>query len=209
MIPKIFNIFWFGGKSYPYPQYFEGLKRLHPGWAVNVWAEGNVPLNLLHKKIRGIVLNPDVSPNYKSDCCRVNVLQNIGGVHVDPDFEFFRAITDDILQNDSFCGYAFQHWKSGYKHPNSGLFGTIPKGKWINELMDAFLLKLDAVTVDALCHAPIVSLNMTDELLKCDKIYEPDVFQQGYPTLPQSYSRHHWGGSKTGGWWSELKNKKV
>ncbi len=204
MIPKKIHIFWFGRKPYPYPEYLSLLKRFHHGWEINVWNEDNIDKTVLHSRIRKIVNSPNVSPNYKSDCCRFNYVQKIGGVHVDPDFEFFKPIDDNILNCESFCGYAYKHWKTGYRHPNSGLFGTIKNGKWINNLVKEFIKKINDISIDSLCKMPVINLNMTEELLKCEKIYEPEYFHMGDKNL-ESYSKHHWGGSS--GWYKELKNE--
>lgn len=203
MIPKKIHIFWFGKKPYPYQGYLDGLRELHRGWEVTVWNEDNIDKRLLHREVRRILKDENVSPNYKADCCRFDYLQKIGGIHVDPDFEFFKTIDDRFLQCDSFCGYAYKHWKTGYKHPNSGLFGTIKRGKWINDTVNALLNKFNKdITIESLYSLPVVSLNMTEELLKCERIYEPEAFQTGDRSLSGSYSKHHWGGSE--GWRREL-----
>jgi mannosyltransferase OCH1-like enzyme len=200
MIPKIFNQAWFGETPYPYGDWLVELADLHPGWQINTWNERNIPREKLHPNTIEVINTQGICENYKSDIFRWDIERVIGGIYADADFEFFKCF-DPLLGHECFCGESYPG------HPQCALFGTIPNGEWVKNVFNAVLEKFDTLTIRELSEPPAVSFNMTKEIKKCDKIYEPKIFQLGYRVWPESYSRHHWMGSQ-GGWYSKL-NKKV
>ena len=103
-IPRIIHYCWFGGKEKP-----EIVKRCIKSWKdilvdyeIKEWNESNFDINS----------NLFVKQAYEagkfafvSDFVRVNALYNYGGIYLDTDVEVFKSF-DDLLDNDSFWGFA-------------------------------------------------------------------------------------------------------
>ncbi len=129
-IPKIIHQIWIGPN--PLPEKFkwmiESWKKFHPNWKYKLWTNEDLKnFNLINKTAF------DSSKNWgqKSDILRYEILNKLGGVYVDIDFECLKNF--DIL-HDSFefyCGLLCET-----DHIANGIIGTIANHPVIRDCIE-------------------------------------------------------------------------
>jgi len=100
-IPKIIHQIWLGDK-YPekYHYYTEKLMKINKGWEYKLWTDADVD----SFKLKNIKLFNNISNlGAKSDIFRYEILERIGGVYIDTDFDSVKSF-DDLLYLDFFAG---------------------------------------------------------------------------------------------------------
>lgn len=95
-IPKIIHQIWLGKN--PFPQKFKRITQkwiqMHPGWQYKLWTDSNVnEISLINKKF----FYESTNMGERSDILRLEILDQIGGLYVDVDYECLRSF--DILNH--------------------------------------------------------------------------------------------------------------
>jgi len=103
MIPKTIHYCWFGGKQKPklVEHCISSWKRHMPDYDIMEWNEDNYD-------IRKCRFMSDAYNEKKwafvSDYCRIDVVNQFGGIYLDTDVEVIKSF-DDLLRYQMFCGY--------------------------------------------------------------------------------------------------------
>jgi hypothetical protein len=204
MIQKIFHHIWIGNKTYEFPEYRESWIKCHPDYEFKMWDDSNLPKEVLSKETINIIENNQIAPVSKGDSLKFDLVRIFGGVFLDMDMECLKPI-DAMFENDEFAAEGIPG------HIDTGVFGSIAEGSWINDLsrtinnnilnnMDAacnMYMDKDFFKNFALCGVR----SLKDKLILCKKIYPPEIF---YPKegalIDNSYSIHHYSKTQTGRW---------
>jgi mannosyltransferase OCH1-like enzyme len=101
VIPRVFHRIWLGPDPMPeeYVRLGETWKRNHREWEHHLWAETNLPTDLrpeMYELLR--------RPAERADILRLELLERLGGVYVDADFESLRPIDPLLDDVDCFLG---------------------------------------------------------------------------------------------------------
>lgn len=122
-IPKIIHQIWVGPD--PFPEKFKAWQKSWEalGWEYHLWTDAEVKdFPLLNRKLY------EQEKNYgaKADILRIEILNQIGGLYVDVDFECIRPEQFNILHEsyDFYCGITPLDCKSLML--NNALIGSIP-----------------------------------------------------------------------------------
>jgi len=100
-IPKIIHQIWLGGElPKKYDKYVEKLKKINSNWEYRLWTDNDIELFGL-KNIK--LFNNIKNLGAKSDILRYEILERIGGLYVDVDFDFIKPF-DDLCHLDFFAG---------------------------------------------------------------------------------------------------------
>ena len=124
-IPKIIHQIWLGS---PLPKKETSLTKTwaahHPDWLYILWREKDIEqLKLHNKKLY------DATHNFgeKSDLARIEILERIGGLYIDTDFECLKPFDELVHRCDFFAGISFVIPKSDTVFETfNGLIGSIP-----------------------------------------------------------------------------------
>ena len=129
-IPKIVHQIWLGGAL---PKAYEGWtgswRRMNKDWEYRFWDE---------KAIRKFGLRNDrafrLSRSYgaKSDIARYEILERLGGVYIDTDFECLKPFDEISQQCTFFAGIIF----GDAPVINNGLIGSVPGHALIKRAVD-------------------------------------------------------------------------
>lgn len=110
MIPRIIHQIWLGDKPIPEDQsrYIQGWRDKHPDWQYVLWTDANLP----QMQNRALF---DASDNcgWRSDILRYEILQQIGGVYVDTDFECLKNIAPLVACANMVLGGTFPNQPMG------------------------------------------------------------------------------------------------
>lgn len=118
MIPKKFHQIWLGPNPLPkeFEKYQKTWKKFHPGWEFLFWTEENLPEDLdrieIYEKLR--------SPVERSDLLRLEVVNKLGGIYIDTDFECIRSVEPLIADIDFFLAYLNEN------RTNNAIIGSVP-----------------------------------------------------------------------------------
>lgn len=134
-IPKTFHRVWLGGAE---PQWLARLAGTwsdrHPDWELVEWTDDNVAtlFPLINQSLFDRA--PAIAPNHvgqlRSDILRLEILQRLGGVYVDSDFECLRSI-DDLVAGEE-CFFA---WEVQDRWVNNAIVGAMPEHPFISRLI--------------------------------------------------------------------------
>src|SRR6185437_602159 len=94
IIPKIVHQIWIGPKPLPEEtkEYQKSFHKYLPGWEYKLWTEKEIEqLELINKDLYLKTINP----GEKSDIGRLELLYQFGGVYLDADCEWLKAL--DVL----------------------------------------------------------------------------------------------------------------
>lgn len=100
-IPKIIHQIWLGGK-FPekYVYYRDKMMDINKGWEYKLWTDDDVDgFGLKNIKLFNNIKNLGA----KSDIFRYEILERLGGVYIDTDFDTVKSF-DDLLHLDAFAG---------------------------------------------------------------------------------------------------------
>lgn len=100
MIPRVLHRIWIEGAiPAEFETYWQAWERLHPGWELRTWRDGD--LGWLTNRAQ---YEMAVHAAQKADVARYDILARYGGVYVDCDVEPLRSL-DDLLGYRAFAGY--------------------------------------------------------------------------------------------------------
>lgn len=174
-IPKIIHQIWIGSKiPAKYEKWRLSWSKMNPEFEYKLWDE---------KSILGFGLENEraylATQNYgaKSDIARYEILNRIGGIYADTDFECLRPLTDRFLKKSFFAGLIFD------KEPilGNGIMGAAPS----SILMD---LMVRETGIPQKTHSPDAIMNsvgpgkLTEVFFKNIKKLETDsiIFPSDY-----------------------------
>lgn len=132
MIPHIIHYCWFGPaeKSELIRKCIASWHRYHPDWEIKEWNETNYDVNKI----------PYIQEAYRQkkwafvvDYARFDILNQCGGVFLDADVEFVRAIPDEYMEYEAFTGF-----ESGHKIAPGLIYASIPHQKMLQEIMEDY-----------------------------------------------------------------------
>ena len=133
MIPKIIHYCWFGRGEMPELalKCIESWHKYMPDWEYMLWNEDNFDINSNVYTRQAYEARKFA---FVSDYVRLKVLNDIGGVYMDVDFQVYKSF-DDLLYNKAFAGF------EGSK-TNPVMMGVIASesgGEWVKEQLDNYL----------------------------------------------------------------------
>lgn len=152
LLPRCFHYVWLGPKAlHPIMQEWQDKwRRLHPGWEVRVWRDSpDLPPYLLACGDQLVECRyPDYlasCPTYskRSDVWRYEILEQLGGVYLDTDFEPVRPL-DRILDGvAAFAGLCRTRYGWGDDCPEGrvktevgcSIMGCVPHHPWLVDLV--------------------------------------------------------------------------
>lgn len=100
-IPKIIHQIWLGSDlPERYKKYIEKCQKINPNWEYKLWTDSDIKkFSLKNEKLYYNINNLGA----KSDILRYEILERIGGLYVDIDFDFVKPF-DDLCYLDFFAG---------------------------------------------------------------------------------------------------------
>lgn len=103
LIPKRIHRIWLGGSTMGRREreYGRRWERLHPGWEMMLWHEGNLPEDL---SLRGLIDSMNVTA-MKSDALRYELLYRYGGIYLDVDVEPLKNVEPLLGGVELLLGY--------------------------------------------------------------------------------------------------------
>ena len=128
MIPKIIHQIWLGDK--PKPEMMQTWIDKNPDYEYKLWTEDNLP-----ELVAPVHFHACPSLAGKSDILRYQLLLMYGGIYIDADCECITPLTDDLLDNDSFCCWENEYVRNGLMA--NTVLGAIPDCKLMVKLIDA------------------------------------------------------------------------
>jgi len=132
-LPKKIHQIWFGGKLPDrYKIYCDTWKRFHPEWEYRLWTDKDVDsIDLPNRDLFNSIKNV----GQKSDFFRYHVLNQLGGIYVDTDFECLKSF-NSLSYVDFFVGIGFPHTVELY----IGLIGSIPHHPIIEHIVKKMIV---------------------------------------------------------------------
>jgi mannosyltransferase OCH1-like enzyme len=168
MIPSVLHNVWIGEKI-PTFDFTPTWRDAMPNFRITNWRDENIEAEFRNDKTYKY-LKKHYGPTMISDYVRLCILKKYGGVYADLDVMFLKDIKN-FLSNPAFCTYQFPHipenkklkktptglslrdcvnnFVNVYNFYNTDIYlcnnliGSEPRGKFINEMLDAFLEQLD------------------------------------------------------------------
>lgn len=152
-IPRTLHYVWLGDQAM-HPLMQEWQKRwaeLHPGWEIKTWREiPGLPRHLLASGDELVECRcPDylaACPTYakRSDVWRYDILEQLGGVYLDTDFEPVKNIEPLLEDCQAFAGLCKTVYDWSDVDPagktklevGCSIMGTIAHHPWLRELVD-------------------------------------------------------------------------
>lgn len=201
-IPRILHRIWFGGPLPPELRaYGRSWEERHPGWEHVLWSEENLPP--LHNQDlfdRAEEIAPRNVGQLRSDIARYELLQRLGGVYVDCDFEC-RLPLDDLLRGIK----SFAAWEVSGRWINNAILGAVPGHPFLGALVEGLELSVERFRG----HRP----NRMSGPQYLTRIYRRhggltvfpkdwfypylyDELERGQERFPQAYAIHHWANKR-------------
>lgn len=133
-IPKIIHQIWLGGE-FPdrYVELRDRMMKINSGWEYKLWTDKDIePFKLKNSKLFNNIKNLGA----KSDILRYEILERIGGVYIDIDFDCVKHF-DDLLTLDFFAG----NGHVGEPEVFNSIMASSPNYKYITALVNELLKK--------------------------------------------------------------------
>ncbi len=208
MIPKIIHYCWFGNGALPQltVDCINSWKKYLPDYEIKVWDEENFDINN-YRFAREAYAERKFA--FVSDVCRLHALHTDGGIYLDTDVEFIKALPDEILSKNAFTGFEDNLLIS------SAIMGSEKGGEWVSDLLkhyeDRSFYRANG-SLDTLPNTEIITSFMKDkkgitvnnkyqDLKGYCVIYPSDYFcPKSWKTLkinitPSTICIHHFAGS--------------
>jgi mannosyltransferase OCH1-like enzyme len=143
-VPKILHYIWLGDKPmHPLMiQWREQWKRLHPSWEIRMWAEGKN----IGELASGTQILKSRHPRLLEQCChlsqrsnvwRYDLVEQLGGVYLDTDFQPVKNIDAIVDPWPAFAGKAWVNHVDGLRLETAcSLFGAVAHHPWVQDLND-------------------------------------------------------------------------
>jgi len=127
-IPKIIHQIWLGSDvPKRYDLYREKLIKINPNWEYKLWTDNDVDdFGLKNIKLFNNIKNLGA----KSDILRYEILERIGGLYVDADFDFIKPF-DDLCHLDFFAGNGHVQEPEVF----NSIMASIPNHKYVSNLV--------------------------------------------------------------------------
>jgi len=193
-IPKIIHQIWLGGDlPSDEKQRCEKIKNSLPkDWSYKLWRDEDIHSIGEFKNIKEF--NTTTCLGQKSDLLRLEILNNIGGIYIDTDFEVYKKF-DCLLDLDFFCGIAYD------REPNlmNSILGSSPGNSFIQKLiqLDKPLAWKDSIEVMDTTGPYLLTRKFFSEIDKNKNIVAfPNSFFYPWPnfnickTLGHDYNRY-------------------
>ena len=194
-IPKVIHYIWLG-QTPMHPTmtiWRERWARLHPSWTIKVWKETDRPDRLacndesVECRHSAYLLKcPTLAK--RSDVWRYNLLEQLGGLYLDIDFEPNKCIEEIIADKEAFAGKCRTKYDWTQKNPEGkikievgcSLIGTTAHHPWIQDLFD-HIEEQDPIAPHSLAFPYITEItNRHPEVY----LFEPEIF---YPVMWHEY----------------------
>jgi len=198
LIPRALHYIWLGTRPM-HPLMEEWQKKwgvLHPGWDVRVWREDpELPPHMLASC--GEILecrHPSflaACPTYakRSDVWRYDLLEQLGGVYLDTDFEPVRCIEPLLEECSAFAGRCRTRYGWSDENPaglvrtevGCSIVGAAPHHPWLRDLVE-HVPEQDPVEQLSLAFPYITEISERHPEIR---LFDPDVF---YPVTWDHYA---------------------
>lgn len=137
MIPRVIHYCWFGGK--PKPQVvldcIASWKKFLPDYEIKEWNEDNYDVNKCQFMVEAY---KEKKWAFVSDYCRIDVVNQYGGVYLDTDVEVIKSF-DPLLKEKFFCGFEGVEPEVMRKKVAFGLgFGSEANHPVLKEILDFY-----------------------------------------------------------------------
>jgi len=207
MIPKIIHYCWFGRGEMPELtlKCLASWQKYLPEYEIMLWNEDN--FNVYSYKYTADAYK-ERKFAFVADVCRLHALSEIGGLYLDTDVEFIKALPDEFLNDTAFT--AFEDCLV-----SAGVIGSVKNGEWIKNLLSFYKdkdfyradgsLDINPITemiTDFLGREKGVLANNTyQKIADYCTIYPSEYFYpKSWKTLkmnitPNTYCIHHFAGS--------------
>lgn len=130
MIPKIIHYCWFGRGEMPELAFkcLESWKKYLPEYEIMIWNEDNFDINSYQYTADAY---KERKFAFVSDVSRLQALKEYGGLYLDTDVEFIKALPDDFLNDIAFT--AFEDCLV-----SAGIIGSVKNSEWISDLLASY-----------------------------------------------------------------------
>ena len=133
-IPKIIHQIWLGGdfpKEYEY--YRDKMMDINIGWEYKLWTDKDVDsFGLQNIKLFNNITNLGA----RSDIFRYEILDRMGGIYIDTDFDTVKSF-DDLTHLDFFAGNGHVDTPEVF----NSIMASIPGHKYMNNIVNELLKK--------------------------------------------------------------------
>jgi mannosyltransferase OCH1-like enzyme len=193
LIPKTINYIWLGQKPmHPLmTKWREGWGSLHPGWDIKTWTESrSAPTRLTNGDgdmidcIFPSLLDRCCNLSQKSNIWRYLILERLGGLYLDTDFEPLRNIEDLINDEEAFAGRSHGTPPATMPAlPTPGLIGCTPHHPWLQDLVSDIPTRDPAISRS-------LGFSYFHEITERHPgvtLFEPDVFYSQHWEQPGHY----------------------
>lgn len=200
-IPRSFHRIWLGAKPLPveFQQFGLTWEHLHPGWAMQLWTDANLPPLINQRAFDG-------APSFaaKADILRYEILLLHGGVYVDTDFECLRSIEPLIEGIDCFVAQQreLEADFGKFSYVNNALMGAIPGHPLFKDLVELLGLHMKSLPPDvpaAYLTGPhylttVLQAHPTVEIFPARQFYPYTATERWrrHEPFPEAYAVHHW-----------------
>lgn len=129
-IPKRIHQIWLGGRlPARYRTWAESWKDVNPGWEYLLWDDKSVRnFGLRNEK----AYQRSSNLGAKSDIARYEILERLGGVYADTDFECLRPLDDLARRCSFFAGVVFGY----FPQIANGLMGSAPRHPLLRRVIE-------------------------------------------------------------------------
>jgi mannosyltransferase OCH1-like enzyme len=153
LLPRILHYVWLGSQPmHPLmDEWREKWRQIHPGWKINVWKQvDGCPEHLLKNDERQLIecripeyLAQCPTLSKRSDVWRYEILEQLGGVYLDTDFEPIKNIESHLEEISAFAGLCTTLYDWDANHQNGktkieigcSIIGSLPHHPWVRELV--------------------------------------------------------------------------
>lgn len=168
MIPKIIHYCWFGprDKSPIAARCIESWKTYCPDFELKEWNETNTQ-SFQNKFFKDALRKGHYA--FASDCIRVKVLEEYGGIYMDLDMLLLKPI-NDLQSLNFFTGFEVEN-RAAF-----GFFGAIPKHRFIQAMVNFYENNpFNEFSLPVITHT-FKELIQESNLLEKEKIFAPEYF---------------------------------
>jgi mannosyltransferase OCH1-like enzyme len=168
MIPKVIHYCWFGNnpKSKLIEDCIKSWEKLCPDFEIIEWNEKNSK-PYQNKFFKDALRKKKYA--FASDCIRVKILYELGGVYLDTDMLLLMPI-EELLNNNFFTGFEVDN------RPNFALFGAVPKHHLIKKMVSFYDgTEFNEFSLPVITHTfkEVIAVKNLEEK---DKIFDTDYF---------------------------------
>ena len=205
-ISKVIHYIWLGNNELPplYKACIESWKTHHPDWQIKLWNESNIPFEIpyVEKALK------DKQYAFASDCLRVYLLKNYGGVYLDVDMEIVKPL-DNLIESGSFLGFEREN------RINCAIMGFSKDHPLLDSMCIYYTRNVGHYKAIPRIASEIIASNNIDDLnvYNQEYFYPYNPFVEGTPRqlmykdiTPNTYAIHHWGHSWTISNFQKVKN---